>query len=298
LLPGGPDLPGRDPKPWIRGVYSDATVMPTDQDAKREILGAIAVQANDFLAELPELDAEARSHRTHLEALEKLAKAPPLQETELPDWALEPFVEKSGRHDRLAHVCLDIRNSHLDELVAVKARFDQLLAGDALAADTRLVLADLVSDVQADSRRLPLVALVVLLLFIAADLRGVRATVAVFGALLLGLGLVLALMGLIPIHTNFFNLVVLPAVLGTSPDAGIHLWHSRRRSSYAATGRAVIVSALTTMAGFAGLLVAEHPGMRSIGELGVCGIGACVGVIFLALYPARGRRAASDAQSR
>ena len=45
---------------------------------------------------------------------------------------------------------------------------------------------------------------------------------------------------------------------------------------------ASIVAALTTVAGFAGLLVAHHPGLRNIGEVGVM---AVLVVVFLALSP-------------
>lgn len=285
LLPGRPDLPDREAKPWVRDVYSVGTVMPTGQEAKQAVLEEVADQANHFLAELPDLDDEARAYQTHLEALERLAKAEPLRVEELPRWALQPFVEKGGHYDRIGQVCLKIRAGHLDELVAVTKRLDVLLEDEVLRADSRLVLAQVVTAVEDDSRGLPAIALGVILIFIAADLRRVVGTLACFGALLLGLALAVAAMGLVPINANFFNLVVLPAVLGVSIDTGIHLWYSRERTSYRATGRATIVSALTTMAGFAGLLVAEHPGMRSIGELGVAAVAACVGVIFVALYP-------------
>lgn len=285
MLPGRPEIPDQKAKPWVRGVFSVSTIMPTEQSGKHVVIGEVRQQANDFLAELPDLDDEARKHRTHLEALEKLASADPLEPAELPAWARQPFVEQDGRDDLLAHLCLKIRSNHLDELVAVANRLDELVEDDVMIADSRLVFAEVVTNVEADGRRLPMIALGVILFFIALDLRRPVPTLAVFGALLLGLSLAMAVMGLVPIKTNFFNLVVLPAVLGVSIDTGIHLWHSRSRTSYQATGRATIVSAMTTMAGFAGLLVADHPGMHSIGELGVAAIAACVGVIFVALYP-------------
>jgi hypothetical protein len=40
------------------------------------------------------------------------------------------------------------------------------------------------------------------------------------------------------------------------------------------TGEHVTMGALTTMIGFGGLLLSFHPGLRSIGELAVVGIGA------------------------
>jgi predicted RND superfamily exporter protein len=50
-----------------------------------------------------------------------------------------------------------------------------------------------------------------------------------------------------------------------------------------------VLAALTTVAGFSGLLAADHPGMRSIGEVGVLSIAVCFAVAVLALHPLRRR---------
>jgi uncharacterized protein len=79
---------------------------------------------------------------------------------------------------------------------------------------------------------------------------------------------------------TFYNLVVLPAVLGIGNDCGVHLVHRYReegpgslRYVLRSTGEHVTVGALTTMIGFAGLLLSFHPGLRSIGQLAVLGMG-------------------------
>jgi predicted RND superfamily exporter protein len=289
VLPGAIDT-GEPRKPWIKEVYSLGTVMPTDQEAKAEVIKEIAAQTNDLLAELPDLDEEARQYQTHLEALEHMSKADPLRVEELPDWSVEPFREKDGRADRIAHAYLEIAGYNIDELVAVRHRLDELLAGtDVRAADSRLVFADLMVLVEEDAERIPLYALVVILVFIAVDLRQVKGTLACFASLALGVVLAIAVMGLWPLRLNFFNLVVMPAVVGLGIDASIHLWHGRDKKSLGATGKASLLAAMTTVAGFSGLLAANHAGLRSIGEVGVMAIVACVGVAFLALYPVRDR---------
>jgi predicted exporter len=263
--------------------------MPEDQAAKRPILEGIAEQTNAFLAELPDLDEEARGYTTHLEALERLSRAAPLEPVQLPSWALDPFREKDGRFDRIALLCADIEAWHIDELAAMDRHLAEVLPEGVHHVDSRLVFADLVGTMERDSRRLPLIALVVVLAFIAIDLRRVGPTLACFASLCVGLGLVVGVMGAWPIHLSFFNLVVMPAVIGLGIDASIHLWHGRTRAHGGPTNRATVVSALTTVVGFAGLLVAEHPGLRSIGVVGVLGICACVAVAFLALVPFRPR---------
>ncbi len=51
------------------------------------------------------------------------------------------------------------------------------------------------------------------------------------------------------------------------------------------TGKAVLVSALNTMAGFGSLLVAKHQGIASLGGVMALATGACV-VASLAFLPA------------
>jgi predicted RND superfamily exporter protein len=287
ILPGAIDT-GEPRRPWVKDVYSLSTVMPTEQEAKAKVIAEIGVQVNDLLAELPDLDEEARRYQTHLEALERMSKADPLTIDELPAWSIEPFLEKDDRADRIAHVYLDIAGYSIDELVAIRHRLDELLADTTVqAADSRLVFADLMVLVERDAERIPLYALLVILLFIALDVRAVVGTIACFMSLTLGAVLAVAVMGLWPFHLNFFNLVVMPAVIGLGIDTSIHLWHGREKHSLAATGKAALLSALTTVAGFSGLLAAHHAGLRSIGEVGVMAIVTCVGVAFLALYPLR-----------
>ncbi len=289
ILPGAIDT-GEPREPWIRDVYSLGTLMPTNQAAKQAAMEPIIGLTNDFLAELPDLGPDEQKYRTHLEALERLSKVKPLASTELPDWALEPFTEKDGRSDRIAHVCLEIAGWSIDELVAVRTRIDELTAGTGvLPADSRLVFADLMVLVERDARSLPVWALLIILIFIALDLRAVAPTLICFASLALGLIFTLGVMGTWPLRLNFFNLVVMPAVVGLGIDASIHLWHARTRTDLGATSRASLLAALTTVAGFSGLLAAHHLGLRSIGEVGILALVICVSVAFLTLYPLRAR---------
>jgi predicted RND superfamily exporter protein len=99
--------------------------------------------------------------------------------------------------------------------------------------------------------------------------------------LIIGVLWMLLLVELFGAALNFYNLIVLPAVLGIGNDAGVHLVHRYReegkgsiRRVLRSTGEHVAMGSLTTMIGFAGLLLSFHPGLQSIGELAVMGIGA------------------------
>lgn len=91
---------------------------------------------------------------------------------------------------------------------------------------------------------------------------------------------------------NFYNLVVLPTILGIGDDSGIHIVHryleegkGSVRRVLRSTGEHVTVSTVTTMLGFGGLLFSIHPGMRSIGEIAIAGIALAL-IAALVLLPA------------
>ena len=72
---------------------------------------------------------------------------------------------------------------------------------------------------------------------------------------------------------NFANVIVLPLLFGLGVASGIHLVIRRRKEApghnllRSSTSRAVMFSALTTIASFGSLIVSGHPGMRSMGQL-------------------------------
>jgi hypothetical protein len=273
-------------EPWIRDVQSLATHMPSKQEEKQAILADIRRDAEGFLAELPDLaeDDSARAYETHLEALLDLASATPATPEILPHWARKPFTDRDGNSDRIGMLYLRLSAYDLEQVVDVTTRFRSLVHDlDVVGASTRFVLADLTLAVERDTARLPPFALLAILLFTAADRRRVRPTLICFGTLCAGLGLTFGIMGLWPIRIDFYNLVVMPAVVGLGIDASIHLWHARRLGAVAATGKGALVSALTTAGGFGGLIFASHKGLVSIGLLGVVATLSCVLVALILL---------------
>jgi uncharacterized protein len=89
------------------------------------------------------------------------------------------------------------------------------------------------------------------------------------------------LMGLFGVPFNPANIMTLPLVIGIGVTNGIHILNrfaEERNPSILgkSTGKAVLVSALTTMAGFGSLIPAEHQGISSLGMVMATGVAACV----------------------
>lgn len=88
---------------------------------------------------------------------------------------------------------------------------------------------------------------------------------------------------------NYANVIVLPLLIGIGVDSGIHIALRERRAPGAvfatSTPRAVLFSALTTMAAFGTLSLSEHQGTASMGVLLAVSMCAAVGCV-LAVTPA------------
>jgi uncharacterized protein len=97
-------------------------------------------------------------------------------------------------------------------------------------------------------------------------------------------------MGWSGIRFNPANIMTLPLVIGIGVTSGIHIlnrYAEERTPSLLAksTGKAVLVSALTTIAGFGSLILGKHQGIASLGYVMAVGTATCM-LASLTLLPA------------
>jgi predicted exporter len=149
-------------------------------------------------------------------------------------------------------------------------------------------------------------ALVGALLWI--DYRQLRAMALSLVPLFVGLIWMLGAMAAFGIDMNFMNIFVTTMVIGIGTDYGVHIVHRYRESrdlppeeaagKLAETGKAVVLSALTTIVGFGSLATTHYPGLRSMGWVATLGTAATC-FLAITLLPAamtlRMRRRASGA---
>lgn len=90
----------------------------------------------------------------------------------------------------------------------------------------------------------------------------------------------LGIMALCGMGLNFMNAMVLVTIIGMGSDYGLHLRHrvradepQGREERFIQAGRAVLLSALTTIAGFGSLALADYPALASIGWATNFGVG-------------------------
>jgi len=98
------------------------------------------------------------------------------------------------------------------------------------------------------------------------------------------------LMGWLDIPINLSNIMTLPLVIGIGVTNGIHILNrfAEERTPgilSRSTGKAVLVSGLTAIAGFGSLILAKHRGIHSLGCVMSVGIAACM-IAALTFLPA------------
>jgi hypothetical protein len=120
--------------------------------------------------------------------------------------------------------------------------------------------------------RAGLYALAVIVAVLLLDFRSPKHLLLALFPLAVGVLLTAGVMGLCGVNLNPANLIALPLIVGVGVDNGVHVLHDYRGRAAgkvyrlgAATGRGVLVAALTTVLGFGTLMTARHEGMKSLG---------------------------------
>ncbi len=242
---------------------------------KHDVAGAL--ERNDFAVEpfQPFLEGLARLEDAQptpiVEGIEQLAASP-----------LRGVVER--------HLVKDANGWHLLLYLYYAGKtFDQKdFLRDLAALDpaARATSVDLVSSQLAESVRHSFLwgfllggALVLCLLL--AHFESLFGIFASLFPVLSGVVVMTGMMAVTGMGLNFMNAMVLVTILGMGSDYGLHIAHRTggappdgRRAEYVQAGRAVLLSALTTIAGFGSLAFTDYGAMSSIGWATNYGIGA------------------------
>jgi hopanoid biosynthesis associated RND transporter like protein HpnN len=133
-----------------------------------------------------------------------------------------------------------------------------------------------------------LYALGAIVVLVFAHFRKVSCVVLSLVPVGIGFLWMLGVMGLFGLRFNPANIMTLPLVIGIGVTNGIHILNRFAEEQHPSilaksTGKAVLVSGLTTIAGFGSLIVAKHQGIESLGYVMATGTATCmlVGLTFL-----------------
>ncbi len=265
--------------PTIRAVETIYDRFPVTSEARRAKLARIQ-DVRDLL--------DDRFLRASDDAdLDRLGRAAstrePLSLAEVPTFLKAPFLNRDGTVGDIVIVYPSVGLSDGRQSMAFADDVSQVELPDGTtyhAASTSIVASDMLRLMIEEAPLMIVLTISLILVFKIIALRSLRWVAFALAPLATSFLWMFGWMGALGLKLSFFNLVVLPTVLGIGDDSGIHLVHRYReegpgsvRKVLTSTGEHVTMSAITTMVGFGGLLLSMHPGLRSIGALAVLGSG-------------------------
>jgi predicted RND superfamily exporter protein/rhodanese-related sulfurtransferase len=217
----------------------------------------------------------------------------PLDETLIPDFLKNRFMTQEGEIGKFVIIYPAVGLSDGRNSIAFKNEIGtvELSSGKVYhATSTSIVAAEMLELMHNESPYMVIATFILVFVFMLYSFWSVRWSLMALIPLVIGLLVLFGFMLIFGLKFNFYNLVVLPAILGIGCDNGVHLAHRYRHEGrnsmwnvLSSTGQHISIGSLTTMLGFAGLLFTAHPGLQSIGIMAVLGIGMTLltAIIFL-----------------
>ncbi len=160
------------------------------------------------------------------------------------------------------------------------------VTGMVLAADQLLVIAE------KDGVKAAIAAVIVIFLLLVLDFRNIKLSVITLTPLLLSFVSLFGIMALTGIKFDFVNIISVPLLIGIGIDDAVHINHryllegkGNIDTVVAKTGKAVFLTSLTTIIGFASFIPSPMRAMKSTGI--VLSVAMALAFIFSILfYPA------------
>ncbi|WP_290723518.1 MMPL family transporter [Fibrobacter sp. UBA2449] len=270
--------------PTLRSFLTLKSFVPSldSQERRLEIIEEIRdlVEARVF----DRAEGEDSANIANLRNLASVEK--PFTAEDIPEWALDLLREKDGSYGKIGFIYGNFPSWDAKALHNFQDRYSHwnFDGEDLRTFSSQFILSDVIESVKQDSFRLALVIILVIFGTLVVSFRKPKLFAA--GCISFGMGTLLTL-GLLGVLTDLFefgkisiyNVIVIPMALGIGIDSTIHMitsWMSDKnmtlRQLMDTTGRNVMASSTTTIAGFVGFLFTTHRGLKGIGDL------ACISI--------------------
>ncbi|CAM3802006.1 MMPL family transporter [Corallococcus sp. ZKHCc1 1396] len=278
---------GKDSTVDFVGALED--LVPAQQQEKQALLQSIHKK-------LSRIDPEkvAKDTRASLVRALRMSEAKPFVREDLPVGLRRQFEPAPGQKGGvvLVYANVSLSDGQGTRRFAKEVRNLQLSDGSQVsAAGEALILADILDMVAKESPRILVAAVLSVFFAMWMTLGSLRNAVICMMPTLLSIAALVGLMSILGLQFNYLNVVVIPVLIGTTVDAGVHLIERLGERGadfvavYAETGRAITGGLLTSAIGFLALVFAKHPGLNSIGDLANLGFAVNM-VVVLVGFPA------------
>lgn len=127
-----------------------------------------------------------------------------------------------------------------------------------------------------------ILTLIIVTVLLWIDFRSLKLALLGIIPLIAGGILMIGIMKSFGMLLDFINVMGIPMIVGIGIDDGVHILHRYKYEGFnktslvlKSTGKAIMLTSLTTMAGFGALTLGGYPGYQSLGTLLAVGVAAC-----------------------
>ncbi len=275
--------------PTVASVRSIFSLVPDDQTQRLETIRAIRTLVEDEAEGV--LEGEDKMRLERLAAYVQVDA--PFTWDEFPAEDKRQFIDTRGEIGNFVFIYPSVSLRDGRQAIAFRNDIGTITTESGKvfhAASSNIISADMLLLMIREGKLALGLAAIAVFVLVGLDFRSVKASLLVMLPLAVGFVWMGGVMFLVGMKLNFFNVVVLPSVVGIGVDNGVHIYHRYLEEGPGSvaivlrrTGRAITMTTLTTIVGYSGLIMATHPGLNSIGYLAVIGIAATFATAVIAL---------------
>jgi polyhydroxyalkanoate synthesis regulator phasin len=217
----------------------------------------------------------------------------PITTKELPEWSKHLFKEAGAKAkppapgEPYAYEYLIYINESIDQMKGGEARrflkevaeVRQKTGVDVRIGSQSYIYVAMLDEIKTDGARMMLIAILFVFLILSVGFKSPFRSLVSMIPLTMGTMWAFGFMAWFGIKLDFFNVIIIPVVVGIGVDDGVHFYHHylhEGRGSIASVfrkvGSAVVMTSVTSIIGFGGLAVTSHRGLQSIGYVAITGI--------------------------
>jgi uncharacterized protein len=272
------------PAATVGQVATYGDFLPDGQAEKAPVLREIAKITSRI-----HLDKLDETTRNRVSRLETMARAAPFGAADLPASLRNVFEPKPGSgpaHFVLLYPTVSMSEASATKRLAEQLRAIELPSGKVVrAAGEPMILTDILLTVERDAPRILILTASLVLLVLRLTLGKTRLALLALSPAVVTIAVTAGVLPMVHVELNYLNMIILPILLGIGVDDGAHFvarieLGEPLETVWQHTGWDVTGAILTDVFGFGVLALASHPGLVSVGQLALVGLGvnfiACI----------------------
>ena len=197
---------------------------------------------------------------------------------EIPDGIRRQYVGKSGKNFLISI----FPKQNVWEIDYLKRFSNELASIDPRATGLPPIFNALMDEIGEDGKLATKLAIVVIFFVLLIDFRSIKKVMLAMIPLVVGVVWMVGVMEISGLQITLLNIMAIPMIIGIGIDDGVHIVHryqiegrNAHKPVFASTGRAILLTSITTMLGFGSLWFATYRGLGSMGIALFIGVGMC-----------------------